>query len=60
MSSKRKLACKRANLSLLIQLRGFSLDLLLVVAIQALDVVNCGLQVLHGYAALNLSSGRDN
>lgn len=43
-----ELACKRADLSLLVQLRSLPLDLLLVIAIQALDVVDCGLQVLHG------------
>ena len=51
----RAVACKRADLGLLVQFRGFPLDLLLVIAIKALDVVNCGFQVLHGYATLYLS-----
>ena len=50
-------ACQRADLCFLVQLVCFSLHLLLVIAIQALDVIYCGLEVLHGYAAFYLPYG---
>ena len=52
------LACQRANLGFLVQLRSLSLDLLLVIPIQALDVVYGGLQILHRDAALHLCTTR--
>ncbi len=48
------LACQRADLGFLVQLRSLSLDLLLIVTIQAFDVVYGGLQVLHRDATLHL------
>ncbi len=48
------LACQGADLGFLVQLRSLSLDLLLVITIQALDVVYGGLQILHRNPTLHL------
>ena len=48
--------CQRANLSLLVQFGCFSLDLLLVIPIQTLDIVYCGLEILHCNAAFYLQA----
>jgi len=50
------LACCRVDSSLLVENRGFPLNLLLVVAVAKLHVIYPGLQTLHGHGRLYLKA----
>ncbi len=54
------LTCQWTDLSFLVQLRCLPLNLLLVIAVQALDVVDCGFQILNCNAALHLRTDKCN